>query len=133
MKHTNDGATCPSCEEKLKDAHPEIAEWFRTKVKARHQDCHVSWSFRDKANQNQCVAEGKSKLAFPMSAHNKSDDQGNPCALALDLFELCSNGMARWAWAYFRAIAEEAKADGISIKWGGDWKSLGDADHFQWA
>jgi len=131
MKHTNDVKPCPSCEDKLKQAHPQLANWFREDVKSKYPDAHISWSYRDRMNQNQAFAEGKSKLVFPLSAHNKSDDQGNPCALALDLFQLASNGMGCWPWAYFKQIAEEMKASRQDMKWGGDFKSLGDADHFE--
>lgn len=128
MKHSNSPKSCSSCEEKLKDAHPDIAAWFRDKVKAKFQDCHVSWSYRGSDDQEQAFLDGKSELHFPLSPHNKSDDQGNPCSLALDLFELDYNGQARWAWAYFRSIAEvEAEA----VFWGGQWPHLGDADHFE--
>jgi hypothetical protein len=127
-KHTNAPGPCPACEQKLLDAHPDIADWFRTTVKPTHKDCHVSWSFRDKVSQNMAHAEGKSNLAWPMSAHNKCDDQGNPCSLALDFFKLCSNGMASWEYKYFRVIADEAPKN---VEWGGLWKTLGDYDHFQ--
>jgi hypothetical protein len=131
MKTHSDGAVCPGCEIKLRDAHGDIQRWFREEIKPMFQDCHVSWSFRGKIEQNQAVAEGKSKLPWPLSAHNKSDDQGNPCSLAVDLFELSSNGMASWSWKYFKEIADHTKARGFPIVWGGDFKTLGDSDHFQ--
>jgi hypothetical protein len=132
-KHANGIASCPSCEDKLKDAHPDLAEWFRGKVKPNYPHAHVSWSYRGKEDQEHAFLDGKTRLHFPLSAHNKHDDQGNPCALALDLFELDYNGMACWGWAFFRAIANAAQHDGIPIKWGGDFKTLGDADHFEWS
>lgn len=131
MKHVNGAPTCPSCEEKLKEAHPDIAKWFREDVKLKHGDAHISWSFRDKDNQEAAFLDGKSKLHFPLSAHNKSDDQGNACSLALDLFELDYNGQACWSWAYFRTIADEAAASNAPIFWGGHWQKLGDSDHFE--
>lgn len=131
MKHANGVAACPSCEDKLKDAHPDIAAWFREKVKPRHKDCHISWSFRGKDDQEKAFLDGKTRLHFPLSAHNKSDDQGNPCSLALDLFELDYNGQACWSWDYFRLIADEAQASHAPIFWGGNWAKLGDFDHFE--
>lgn len=126
-----DGPICPGCETKLKDAHPIISEWFREHVKPKHLDCHISCSFRGEKDQNEAKALGKSQLAWPLSAHNKSDDQGNPCAIALDLFELASNGMAVWRYKYFREIAQECEGLDISIRWGGTFKSLGDYCHFE--
>jgi hypothetical protein len=128
-KHV-EGTSCPSCDEKLLTAHPDLREWFNKCVKPKFTDAHISWSFRDKFNQNQCVAEGKSKLKWPLSAHNKTDENGNPCAHALDLFELCSNGMARWSWKYFKEIAAESKAKQYPVDWGHDLWGWDD-DHFQ--
>lgn len=129
-KHANGTPACAACEAKLKDAHHDLGEWFRDHVKSKYPDAHISWSFRDQANQDQCFSDGKSKLKFPMSAHNKSDDAGNPCSMALDLFQLDYNGVARWAFGYFRNIADDAEALGLPIFWGGKWPHLGDSDHY---
>ena len=129
--HSNDVFPCPLCEEKLAEAHPLIAQWFREKVKPRHKDAHISWSYRDKTNQNQCYAEGKSKLPYPKSKHNKTDEKGIPCSQALDLFKLASNGMACWEWLYFKAIFDEVVLDNAPIIWGGIFKSISDHDHFE--
>jgi hypothetical protein len=131
-KHANGVPACPLCELKLAEAHPDLAAWFRDSVKPANPAAHVSWSFRGKEDQEKAFLDNKSKLPFPLSAHNKSDDQGNPCALAIDLFELDYNGMACWPWAFFRKIADAAKAAGVPIRWGGDFKNLGDADHMEW-
>lgn len=130
-KHANGIAECPSCEDKLKNAHPDIAQWFRNSVKHMFPDCHISWSYRGKADQEKAFLDGKSKLHFPLSAHNKSDDQGNPCALALDFFQLDFHGQACWPWGYFRDIANSAVVANHSILWGGHWEKFGDADHFE--
>lgn len=130
-KHANGTPSCPACEDKLKEAHPDLAAWFRDSVKPKHNDAHISWSFRGKEDQEKAFVERKSKLHFPLSAHNKSDDIGNPCALALDLFELDFNGQARWSWGYFRTIAEECEQAGHPIFWGGHWEKLGDFDHYE--
>lgn len=108
-------------------AHPDLAKWFREIVKPKFNDCHISWSYRGRDDQEKAFLDGKSKLHFPLSAHNKSDDQGNACAMALDLFELDYNGIARWAWGYFRSIAQMSP----ELRWGGDFKDLGDSDHFE--
>jgi hypothetical protein len=136
IHHKNGVAECPECENKLKDAHPKLAEWYREKVKTAFPSCHISWSFRGKQDQEQAFSDRKSDLHFPFSPHNKSDDQGNPCALALDLFELDFNGIGRWAWGYFRDIAKTLPDCGFPVEWAGNWKSekgkkLGDFDHFE--
>lgn len=132
-KHTNAIGPCPACSAKLLQAHPLLVEWFNTVVKPKHQDCHISWSYRGKEDQEKAFLDHKSKLHFPLSMHNKSDDQGNPCSLALDFFELDYNGIGRWAWKYFKTIADEAQETEYKIIWGGSWakQGLADYDHFQ--
>ena len=123
-KHANGVPECPACSEKLVLAHPDLASWFREKVKPKYPDAHISWSFRDKESQEQAFLDGKSKLHFPNSAHNKTP------AEALDLFELDVNGIGRWAYGYFRDIAEMASIDKDPIFWGGHYTHLGDGDHY---
>jgi len=129
MKHANGNPECPSCEQKLTQAHADLVAWYRT-VKAAHPDCHISWSYRGKEDQEKAFSDRKSKLHFPMSAHNKSDDHGNPCSMALDLFRLDPGGQACWEWKYFNTIADECTQSGAAIFWGGHWEKLGDFDHF---
>ncbi len=126
-KHSNSVNPCPACEEKLKTAHPDIAKWFRDHVKPRHNDCHIAWSHRDKAAQDKAFLDGKSKLKFPKSPHNSA------LSTALDLFELDFNGIGRWAFGYFRDIADECAQNGYAITWGGNFNGLADADHFEMA
>lgn len=130
-KHTNDVIDCPSCLEKLIIAHPDLVKWFKEEVKPKYPDCHVSWSYRDKISQNQAVAEGKSRLAFPLSAHNHQLLDGTPQSLAIDLFKIASNGMACWEYKYFKDIATMASYSATPIKWGGAWAHLGDFDHYE--
>lgn len=128
-KHVNE-ASCAKCEEILKTAHPVLRQWVLEGVRPRHPEAHVSCAWRNEQDQNRDYAEGKSKLKWPLSNHNKFDDQGNPCSLAVDLFELASNGMACWRWLFFKMIADEAKADEAPIDWGYDLWGW-DSPHFQ--
>lgn len=122
------GDSCALCSLKLDEAHPDLRTWY-SQIKKKFNDCHVSWSFRDKVSQNEAYAEGKSKASWPNSKHNIMND-GVPCAQALDLFQIASNGMACWVYSYFKKIKDESGPD---IKWGGDFKdkTLGDYDHFE--
>lgn len=132
MSHHTADPACPLCEEKLAQAHADLAEWYRSKVKAAYPNSHVSWSYRDQASQEQAVADGKSELHYPASAHNKTDAAGSPRALALDLFFIDQNGKAYWPAMLFAKIADDAEHAGDPILWGGHWRELGDSDHFQW-
>lgn len=130
MKHNRD-MDCPACAEKLSTAHHELREWYVSAVKPNFPETHVSWSFRNKEEQEKVFAEGKSYFHFPMSAHNKSDDQGNPCSLALDLFQQDAQGIGHWPPKLFLDISNMCILNKLPIRWGGVWKHLGDADHFE--
>lgn len=126
MAHHTEDAICPACEEKLALAHPELVKWFREQVKPCHNDVHISWSYRDQASQEQAFLDGKSRLHFPNSKHNKRP------ALALDLFKLTEENAALFPPLLYAAIASEATAAGSPIEWGGSWVGrLKDLDHFQ--
>lgn len=123
-KHTSE-SICPSCEEKLKLAKQELIDWFHD-LKARNLSCHVSWTYRDQASQEDAIATGHSKLHFPQSAHNKMP------AEAVDIFQINDKGQATWDPIFCAKVAQEIKDANLPIIWGGVFKSIGDADHFQY-
>lgn len=132
MKHENGVEICSRCETKLQEAHPHLKVFFQW-VKINHPDAHVSWTFRDQANQDECFRMGKSKLQWPKSPHNAMDLFGKPCSEAIDLFVLSNDGKAEWPTGWFKTVSQQMKDAGMPFKWGGDFKTLGDADHFQMA
>lgn len=121
--HTSD-PVCPLCEQKLSLAHEDLQKWFRD-LKSRHSDVHVSWSFRDEASQDQAFREGKTKLRFPASPHNKTP------AMALDIFQIDDSGKPKWDPIFNTKVNYESLNLGYQLRWGGTFKSLGDYDHFQ--
>jgi len=129
--HINGIPACPGCEEKLKQAHPRIARWFREKVKPFHTTAHISWSFRGRTDQEKAVAQGKSERHWPYSMHNRTAADGSPCAEALDLFLQNVDGTGSWSSDFFQMLAVEVVQDGDPIRCGATWKSIGDADHFE--
>lgn len=128
LHHINGAQECPLCEDKLKSVHPDLASWYRKRVKPCYPLIHISWGYRDKENQEICVTSGKSKLHYPMSPHNKKDAQGNPCSLAIDLFEQIG-AKNTWPMNVFHGIQELVDMYEDPIKWGGRWGW--DSDHFE--
>lgn len=122
-KHTNDGV-CSACTEKLSVARGELVNFFY-QVKEQYPNAHVSWSYRDKKNQDECNEKGTSKLIFPASEHNKLPSR------AIDLFQINEYGAGVWDSKFCRQAAVIAHA--LDIVWGGDFsnKKQGDFDHFQ--
>lgn len=125
MTHHTSDPVCPACEEKLATAHPDLAAWYRTSVKPKYPDAHVSWGYRDQVGQEAAFEDGKTRLHFPNSAHNKVP------ARALDLFQINAAGSAVWEPRFFASLSDANKLDYPHIIWGGNWKTLGDGDHFE--
>ena len=130
IHHSNEANPCLMCLQKLKQAHPDIAAWFK-RVKAAFPTVHVAVSYRGKEDQMRAFEEHKTRLMWPMSGHNQSDSRGQPAATALDLFNLSDDGVAMFPPLYYAKIFAWCQEHKEPIKWGGNFKSLGDSDHFQ--
>lgn len=128
--HHQSGSVCGLCVGKLDQAAPELRRWFK-EMKAIFPTLHVSCAYRGKEEQNKAFASGKSKLKFPESRHNAVDRDGRPAARALDVFSLTEEGIASFAAPFYEAIWKECKKRQDCVVWGGNWKSLGDANHFE--
>jgi hypothetical protein len=127
-KHIN-GKTCLSCEDKLRLADYRIQDWFYD-IKAHFPLLHISWTYRNEKDQNDCFANGSSNLKYPKSAHNFIDDQAMPCSRAIDVFEQVGD-KGVWSKNTFQKMWDYTKEKGYDMIWGGNFKSIGDSDHFQ--
>lgn len=134
LKHTNEGAECPLCAQKLKTACELLQQWFQV-IKRKFPDCHISWAWRGETDQNAFLKAGDSGVAWPNSKHNKMDTQGRASAEALDLFRLLKCGKADFTPAYYSDIAAHSEAAGWGdrVKWAlTDKKGQRyDLDHFE--
>lgn len=129
MTHHTSDPVCPLCEEKLTTAHQTLQDWYR-RHKVRNPNSHISWAWRGEADQNEFLKEGKTRCHYPNSPHNKFQD-GKPCSLALDLFQIDEDGNARFSPKWYAKVNAENESDKEPIIWGGQFKTIGDADHFQ--
>lgn len=118
------GPTCNGCNDRLMDADPYLQNWFLGR-KTKDNSIHVSWAHRDESAQMHAFDMGESKLVWPLSKHNSLPSQ------ALDLFQIDSSGKAFWNPMTYAKISEESKMDGFKLKWGGEFKMLGDYCHFE--
>jgi len=128
--HHEKGPECPLCNGKLSQAAPYLRTWFK-EIKKRFPSVHISCSYRGVEEQNKAYDEGKSKVRFPNSRHNAVDRDNRPASRALDLFCLSEDGTASFPAPFYAAIWKECKSRQDSIVWGGNWKSIGDANHFE--
>ena len=103
---------------------------FMLWVWKNHGDLHICQGFRPELQQHALFLEGKSKLDWPRSAHNNTEN-GQPCSEAVDLFVLDPDGKALFPVDRYQALHDEAILAGQPIEWGGSWLTFKDDDHFQ--
>ena len=93
----------------------------------KHIDFSIIGGFRDSKLQNLYYEQGKSKLKFPHSRHNRYPSE------AVDLIPYPFTGwndigsFGKMA-GYIMRVADEL---GIEIEWGGDWKTFKDYPHIE--
>jgi peptidoglycan L-alanyl-D-glutamate endopeptidase CwlK len=84
-------------------------------------DFKIICGYRNEAEQNKAFCEGKSKLKFPYSKHNKNPARAVDIAPYPLLFDAKQKDFIELA----RVILDTAKALNIAIRWGGDWDGDG--------
>jgi hypothetical protein len=130
MRHENRRNDCIRCEEFLKFAHPRMVEWWRL-IKPNFSHLHIYCSYRDVKQQNQAYDDGLSRLRFPNSKHNYILDN-KPASLAFDLFQLSEEGIALFPFKLYKSVIDLSEQLKQPIRWGGRFRDLGDANHFEW-
>ena len=108
---------------RLAECHPDLQRLAHEAVKII--DFAVIEGYRGEEAQNRAVVEGKSKLRYPHSKHNRTRD-GKPCALAMDLAPWKPGVGIDWndresfsvMGGVFLALGQQL---GIPVRWGGNW------------
>ena len=108
----------------LVGAHPDIVRLVAHAIRISKVDFIVLETVRSVERQSKLVAKGASETM--RSRHLTGH--------AVDLAAYV-DGEISWDWSYYyeiaKAMKQAAKAQGVDIVWGGDWKSLRDGLHFQ--
>lgn len=114
----------PRSEKNLKGVHPDLVSVVRRAAELSPIKFEVIEGLRTVERQKQLVAAGASKTM------NSRHITGHAIDLAPTV-----EGQIRWDWPLFRQIApamkQAAQDKGISIVWGGDWKTFKDGPHFE--
>lgn len=123
-------------ERMLKGVHPDLIKVVRRaavlstdKVVGFTLTCGV----RTMAEQRVLVAKGASKTLRSRHIPGK-----NGLSHAVD-FAVTMDGKIKWDWPLYaklsKVVKQAAKDVGVTVEWGGDWKSFKDGPHFQlpWA
>ncbi len=121
-----------SSQDKLATCDPRLQKVFNEVIK--YFDCTVIEGHRGEEAQNKAFAEGKSKLKYPQSKHNKTP------SLAADVLPYPIDWNDTNRMRYFAGfVVGIAATMGIKLRWGGDWNqntelkdnSFNDLPHFE--
>jgi peptidoglycan L-alanyl-D-glutamate endopeptidase CwlK len=106
--------------QKLLSCHRDLQKVFNEVIK--HMDCIVLDGHRTKAMQNEYLKNGRSKLQYPNSKHNRDPSR----AIDVAPYPYDEKDIGRYILLAGRVLECAAifKDDGIithNIRWGGDW------------
>lgn len=111
---------------RMEGVHPNLRLIVRRAIEITTVDFGISEGRRSISRQQALVDSGASwtMKSYHLTGH------------AIDLFAWLK-GEVRWDWMLYHQIAfamkQAAEAEGVAIKWGGDWKRTPDGPHFQLA
>lgn len=119
--------------ERLANVHPDLVRLMIDAGKGGIELVIIQGA-RSVADEEAAMASGHSALKDPMNSKHVIDPVKRPLALAVDAAPYPTNWQDIPA---FEALGSNLKAladtIGVAIKWGGDWTSLKDYDHFELA
>lgn len=109
----------------LRGIHPDLRRVMDRALQESPLDFTVIEGLRSVERQKQLVAQGASKTM------NSRHITGH----AVDLMPTGPDGKGSFDWGLYHqlapAVKQAAKAEGVAIVWGGDWKSFRDGPHFE--
>jgi len=110
--------------ERLQSCHSDLQKLFFDVIQMA--DCAILCGHRDEADQAAACAKGNSNTPWPTSKHNSCP------SLAVDVapYPIDWNDIQRFK-DFATLVKERASALGIAIRWGGDFRTLADYDHFE--
>lgn len=115
----------PRSKRRMTGVHPDLVKVMNRAIETSETDFTVLEGVRTLATQRKYVATGKSKTM------NSRHLTGH----AIDIAPLDENGDITWEWPLYHKLAEfvkQAAEDvGVTVEWGGDWKSFPDGPHWQ--
>ena len=114
----------PQSELLLRGVHPDLIKVIRRAIAITKIDFKVLEGVRSVARQRELVKKGASQTMKSRHIHG----------FAVDIAPFVA-GQIRWDWPlYFQLAAtvkQAAKDVGVSVEWGGDWKTFKDGPHWQ--
>lgn len=108
----------------LRGVHPDLVKVVRRAIQITKVDFKVLEGVRSIARQRELVKKGASKTMKSRHIHG----------FAVDIAPFV-DGQVRWDWPLYFVLAstikQAAKDVGVTVEWGGDWKTFKDGPHWQ--
>jgi peptidoglycan L-alanyl-D-glutamate endopeptidase CwlK len=114
---------------RLKTCHPDLRVLFGHVIQG--YDCTIVCGHRDKEAQDQAFAEGKSKLKYPRSKHNKTPSWAVDAAPYEKTGIDWSKCQMLFFAGYVKGVADKLYQTGVishRIRLGADWNENNDID-----
>lgn len=109
---------------RLEGVHPDLVKVVRAAIEITEVDFTVLEGRRTLARQKKLVEAGASKTMNSRHLTGHAVDLGAYVGRRVD-----------WSWPLYHKIAHAMKQSatecGISLEWGGDWRSFKDGCHYQ--
>lgn len=110
--------------ERLGTCHADLQRLFMDVI--GWTDCTILVGYRGEADQNAACAAGKSHTPWPTSNHNcKPSNAVDVAPFPIDWADV------RRFTLFADLVKSRASSLGIKIRWGGDFKTIKDYDHFE--
>lgn len=114
---------------RLKECHPDLRVLFGHVI--QNFDCTIVCGHRDKEDQDKAFAEGKSKLKYPQSKHNRIPSEAVDAApYEKTGIDWSKSQMIAFAF-YVKGVADQLFQSGVMnhrIRLGADWNGNNDID-----
>ena len=111
--------------DRLIGLHPDLVKIVERAIEITDIDFSVGEGLRSITRQKELYQQGAT------TTMNSRHLTGH----AVDLIALDKDGKVSWNWKYYHLLAvamkQAAKDVGVSIEWGGDWKTFKDGPHYQ--
>lgn len=126
---------------RIRTCHPDLQSFLMAIEGKTPLELTVVWGYRNKEQQNAAYDKGASKLRYPKSKHNHTDEHG-PCSLAVDIAPYVHGIPWKDGPIHHQMVGmvlQLAEQHGLNLRngsdWDGDWSTLDtrlmDPDHFE--
>lgn len=120
----------------LEGVHPDLVRVVKRAITITPQDFLVLEGVRTPERQRELYAQGRTKpgkkVTWTLVSNHFKKADGFGRAVDLCPFPVDWNDHKKFA-AIAKAMKEAAKAEGVPLAWGGDWRTNKDSPHFELA